>query len=192
MLFRSIVFNFFSQVTNSSIRVFRRSGHLITKVYLPKSVFVIVSVATGLVNFFITLGILFVIALITRVPVTLNWFFLPIPTIILTIFALGASFVLAPIGVYFSDIDNIYSIVLRLVMYLSAIFYPVDILPDWLSTIVNINPLYNFIYLFRAPIYLGSPISFYRLLYTTLWAVGLFMFGLFIFTRLTDGISHRL
>ena len=186
------VWGFYSQVTNNAIRDFGSSGRLISKVYLPQSVFVIVSVTTGLVNFFISLGILLIIALITHAPMTLNWFLLPIPIVILTTFALGVSLILAPVGVYFTDIGNIYSIVMRLVMYLSAIFYPIDILPDWLRAVVNANPIYHFISLFRSPIYLGEPLSISSLIYVSAWAAGLLLIGLLTFTRLSDDISLRL
>ena len=187
-----VVFSFFSQASNNAISDFVSSERLIAKVYLPQSVFVIVSVTTGLVNLLISLVVLLVIALITGAPITLALAALPIPIIILTIFTLGAGLILAPLAVYFSDIGNIYSIFLRLVMYLSAIFYPIEILPEWLRSIVNINPIYRFISLFRDPIYLGIPFSLDGLLYVSIWAILLLLVGLLIFTRLSYDISLQL
>jgi len=187
-----VVWSFHSQASNGAIRDFVRSGRLIAKVYLPQSVFVIVSITTGLVNLFISLGILFVIALVLKAPITLNWLFLPVPIIILTFFTLGTSLILAPLGVYFSDIESMYNILLRLLMYLSAIFYPIEILPDWLRSVVDINPLYHFISLFRAATYTGVLPSIYSLIYVSAWSAGLFAAGILIFTRLSDDISLQL
>lgn len=187
-----VVWNFFAQSSNSAIRDLAGSGRLIAKVYLPQSVFVIVAITTGLVNLFISIFILFGLVLATGIPITLNWVFLPVPIFLLALFTLGISLILAPIGVFFSDIGNIYGIVLRLLMYLSAIFYRVEILPTWLRTVININPVYHLIKLFREPIYLAEPISMSSVLYISAWVAGLLLIGLFTFSRLSDDISLQL
>lgn len=187
-----IVWGFFSTSTNSAMRDFVATGRLISKVYMPQSVFVVIAVATGLVNFFIENIVLLVIALVLMGSISIHASMLLLPTLILTMFNLGIGLILAPVGVYFNDVNSIYNIFLRLLLYLSAIFYPVDIMPGWMQNIIVLNPIYQFISMFRNPIYYQIPISINALFYTSIWAICLFLLGAFIFTRLADDISKKM
>jgi len=187
-----VVWAFFSQSSGGSIRDFSNNGRLISKINIPPSAFIVVTVWTGVINFFISLLIVLVVSALTGAPITLAWLMLPIPIFIFTLFTLGVCLILAPLGIYFADIQNIYSIFLRLMMYLSAIFYPVDILPDGLRAIVNLNPLYQFISIFRSLTYLGDGLSMQSLLNTSLWAFALFAVGILVFAKLSDDISLRI
>lgn len=187
-----IVWGFFSTSTNSAMRDFVATGRLISKVYMPQSVFVVIAVATGLVNFFIENIVLLVITLVLMGSISIHASMLLLPTLILTMFNLGIGLILAPVGVYFNDVNSIYNIFLRLLLYLSAIFYPVDIMPGWMQNIIVLNPIYQFISMFRNPIYYQIPISINALFYTSIWAICLFLLGAFIFTRLADDISKKM
>jgi ABC-type polysaccharide/polyol phosphate export permease len=186
-----IVWGYFAGSTNSAMRDFVATERLISRVYLPQSVFVIVAITTGLVNFMIEIFTLLIITLVMMGSISLYIPTLILPIFILTIFNLGLGLILAPLSAYFSDINTIYNILLRLLLYLSAIFYPVDILPDWLQKIVNLNPVYQFIHVFRNPVYYGTPIPLDSLLYISIWAVGLITIGVFLFTQLADDIAKR-
>jgi ABC-type polysaccharide/polyol phosphate export permease len=186
------VWGYFAQSTNSAMRDFVATERLISRVYLPQSVFVIVAITTGLVNFLIEGVALFAITLVIVGSISIYVPTLILPLFIMTIFNLGLGLVLAPLSAYFSDMNNIYNIFLRLLLYLSAIFYPVDILPDWLQKIVALNPVYQFIHIFRNPIYYGTPIPLDSLLYVSIWALGLIVLGVFLFTKLADEIAKRM
>lgn len=187
-----VVWGYFAGSTNSAMRDFVATERLISRVYLPQSVFVIVAITTGLVSFFIEIVAMLLIAVVTMGSISLYVPTLILPIIILTIFNLGLGLILAPLGAYFSDINTIYNIVLRLLLYLSAIMYPVDILPEWLQKIVAINPVYQFIHIFRNPVYYQTPIPLDSLLYTTVWAFGLLVVGVVLFAKLADDIAKRM
>jgi len=187
-----IVWGFFSTSTNSAMRDFVATERLISRVYLPQSVFVIVAIATGLVNFLIEMVAMLIIAMVLMGSISIYTPTLILPILILTIFNLGLGLILAPLGAYFNDINTIYNILLRLLLYLSAIFYPVDILPSWLQKIVALNPVYQFIHIVRNPVYYQTPIPLDSLLYTSLWAIGLLVLGAIVFSSLADDIAKRI
>ena len=84
--------------------------------------------------------------------VTLNWYFLWIPVVILQVylFSLGLGLFLAQAAVFFRDIQYIYSVILTAWMYLTHIFYPIVQLPLWLQKgIAAYNPMYFYITQFR-------------------------------------------
>lgn len=187
-----IVWNYFAQATQSAMQDFVSSERLISKVYLPQSAFVVVAVTTGLVNFLISLAVLLVIGIFSGVPISLHVFTLIIPILTLTAFNLGIGLFLAPLQSFFTDTSSIYGIFLRLLIYLSAIFYPIDILSPTLQLFVKINPIYQFIHIFRNPIYYGTPIPLLSLLYTSGLAFFLLIGGAVFFVKLSDKIAMKL
>ena len=186
-----VVWSFFQSSTNSAMRDFSAGERLVSRVYLPQSVFVIVAIATGLVNFLLEFIVVLVIAFISHVSIPIYIVTLVFPLIILIIFNLGLGLILAPLSAYYSDVSNIYNILLRLLMYLSAIFYSIDIMPEWLQKIINLNPVYQFIHIFRSPIYYSAPIPLDAVGYVSLWAIGVLVLGIVIFMRLSDDIISR-
>jgi ABC-type polysaccharide/polyol phosphate export permease len=187
-----IVWGFFSSSTNAAMRDFIATERLISRVYLPQSVFVIVAIATGLVNFLIEMIAMLIIAVMIMGSISIYTPMLILPIFLLTIFNLGIGLILAPLSAYFNDINTIYNILLRLLLYLSAIFYPVDILPIWLQKIVALNPVYQFIHLLRNPVYYQTPIPLDSLLYTAVWAIVLLVLGAIVFSMLADDIAKRI
>jgi ABC-2 type transport system permease protein len=187
------VWNFFSQSTSSAMADFISGSHILSKVSLPQSLFVIVAITTGLVNFFISLTMVFVIAIFSGMPLSIPLCLtLVIPVAVLIIFNLGIGLILAPSIVYFNDLENIYNISLRLLLYLSAIFYMVKDLPLWLQKVININPVYHFIVMFRAPIHSNQLIPVQSLVYTGVLSVVLLVVGMVYFIRLSDDVATKI
>lgn len=188
-----LIWNYFSQATNSAMSDFSNSGRLLSKVYLPQSVFIFVSICTALVNFAISMVALLVVSLFFKAPISVYGLLILLwPLFILTIFNLGIGLFLAPLNVLYSDIGNVYNIFLRLLMYLSAIFYPVETLPGWLRTIIELNPVYQFIYIFRHPIYLGLAIPADSMVYVTVWTVIMLVVGFTVFTEFSEKVATKL
>ena len=186
-----VVWNFFSQATNGAIKEFSSSGRLISRVYLPQSIFVIVAILSSLVNFAISLVELFLIIIITGHPINLTFVEIVIPLLILVAFSLGLSLILAPLEIFFSDVSNFYQIGLRLLLYMSAIMYQIEHLPVEIANIVLLNPIYRFISLFRDPVYLGNHISFDSLIYVSIWAAILLIGGTIFFIRAANRVAMK-
>ncbi len=186
-----VVWNYFASATQSAMHNFTGGERLIAKVYLPQSIFVVTAVTTGLVHFLISLGVLLLIALVTGASVSVYTPLLMFPILTLTAFNLGIGLWLAPLQSYFADTSSIYGIALRLLIYLSAIFYPVDILSPSLQVVVNLNPVYQFVHIFRHPVYYGTSLPILPLVYTTTLAILLLISGALFFTRLSDRIAMK-
>lgn len=75
------------------------------------------------------------------------------------LFELGVGFFLSIIYVFFRDIKHIYSIFLVLWMYMTPIFYKVDLIAEKSPAafkILKLNPMYHFTKYFRECIYGGA------------------------------------
>ena len=72
-----------------------------------------------------------------------------IPVIYVFVFSLGMGLMLSALVVTFRDLQHLYGILITAWMYMTPIFYPVDMLPEWVADLVRLNPLANFIEMFR-------------------------------------------
>lgn len=187
-----LMWNFFSQSTVNGIGSIVWGGDLFRRIYVPRSIFAISSIGTAFVNFIMSLvPFLIVSVFVGRFP-TINFFLVLIPIILLSLFSLGLSLIFASVGVRFPDIVEVYNNILLLAwMYLTPVIYPIEVLPAWLLTLENFNPMFHFAQLFRAPLYHGESLPLGLLGVCTLMAIMSFLLGWIIFSRMTDEIAYR-
>lgn len=186
-----LVWVFISQSTTSAMVDIVNSGNLIGKVYIPKSIFVFSAVGTGIANLTISLIPISIFIALFRIQLTFAIFFLPVSILIASIFTLGLGLIMAAYAALFADMQNIFNILMRVLMYLSGIFYTAAILPSPLRTVVLINPTYHLVKLFRDPIYGGEIPGSLTIAISTVTAIAILVLGLTIFTRLADEIVYR-
>jgi ABC-2 type transport system permease protein len=180
----------FSQSTILSSRCILFNGQLLKKVYLPKTIFVFSIMVSELVNFSFAMLPLLALVIIIGKGLSLSLLFLPIPLLIMIIFTLGVSFILAAVTVFFHDIMDIYQLLLMPWMYLTPIFYPLEIIPAKYIGFLKINPMYYIIDCFRAPIYMGHLPDPLHVLWAGLSAAVVFIAGIVLFNKLSDDFIY--
>ena len=187
-----VVWNFFAEATTEAMGAFLNGRELLDRVYMPKSALSIASVGTSLVNLLCSLAPLVLFMVLFDRRFTAALLIVPVAVIILTLFTVGVSLLLSSWVVFFGDIQNIFLFLLRLMMYLSGIFYSIDMLPAKLQTALWIIPTYHLIVIFRDPVYLGNFPPVDSLLYSAAWAVSVFFFGLWNFTRNSNAYAYHI
>jgi len=80
------------------------------------------------------------------------------------------------------------TVILSVLMYLTPIFYPKDIVPERLRWIVRFNPLRSILEVFRDPIYYGKVPPLSHLTVSLLITLIAFALGAFAFRRSSDRI----
>ncbi|RHR52123.1 polysaccharide ABC transporter [Clostridium sp. AF18-27] len=120
------MWDFFNRMMNTGVKIVKDNKAIVTKVYLPKYILIMTKLWNNGFKMMISFGIVFAMMLVWRVPITLNllWFF-PI-LMILGIFTFGCAAHLAHYGVFVEDLSNVISICLRLIFYMTGIFYNVE------------------------------------------------------------------
>jgi ABC-type polysaccharide/polyol phosphate export permease len=186
-----ICWTFFAQATNDSMHNLIWGGGLLKRIYIPRTVFAVSSVATGLVNMGLALVPLFFIMLVTSVAPHWSMLILPIPALFLAMFALGVGLLLSAIAIYFVDVTEMYTILLTAWFYLSPVIYKKDFLPEEYAWIVQLNPMYYLINLFRAPIYEGRIPSLAEFLVSGGIALVTLLIGWFVFAQKADEFAYR-
>jgi len=149
-----IVFNYMNTSTHQAIFSITGNAALLKKTYVPKYIFTVSKITSGLVDFFFSLGALLIVMVVTRAKITPYMLLLPFVALQLYLFCLGLGLFLAQANVYFRDIQYIYNAVTTAWMYLTPIFYPIEALPPnvmWM--IKHFNPMYFYVGQFRDLVY---------------------------------------
>lgn len=156
LLSGQVMFNFMTNSTGQGMRSILGSAGLLKKTYVPKYIFTLAKVTSGLVDFLLSLGALALVMIFTGVNPTRYILLTPFVLLQLYIFCIGLGLFLAQATVFFRDIQYIYSVITTAWMYLTPIFYPSDMLPPWLLNAIKIfNPMYCYIAEFRSVILYG-------------------------------------
>jgi ABC-type polysaccharide/polyol phosphate export permease len=187
-----IAWNFFSQTTNAAIVNLVWGGGLLNRIYIPRTVFAVSAIGTGLVNLLLSLVPLIIVMLFFNIPLTPSLLILPIPILFLAMFSLGLGLFISSLAIYYSDVAEMYQIVLMAWFYLSPVIFTDDFLPPQVLAVIKIvNPMYHLINLFRAPIYEGRIPDLTEFLVSGLWAVTALLIGWIVFSRRADEFAYR-
>ena len=145
-----VIFNFFNDSTTSSMSAIISSASLIKKVYVPKYLFVLSRVMSSFINLMASFTALLLVMVATRAELHWTVFLSVIPLAMVVLFSFGVGMFLAAITVRFRDVIHLYSVFTTGLLYLTPVIYPMAALPDVVKTIVMINPLTNYLLMFRA------------------------------------------
>jgi ABC-type polysaccharide/polyol phosphate export permease len=107
------------------------------------------------------------------------------------LFSMGIGYVLAVAYVFFADIKYLYSVFLTLLMYLSAIFYPVERLSESMQTVIGCNPVYVMIAFARECVMYGTVPSADMWEKLILWSLGSFALGMLVFWKKENQVMQR-
>ena len=150
LLIGNMLFSFMNNASNRALFSVLGNAAILKKVYVPKYIFTLASVTCEFVTLLFSLVALFVLIIATKAPLSLRSVFIIIPIIQQYFFCIGLGLFLAQATVFFRDVQHIWGVISIAWLYVSAIFYPVDILPGWLHYLVtHYNPMYFYIAMFR-------------------------------------------
>lgn len=115
--------DFFNRMVSGSVKLIITNRDLVTKVYLPKYILLFSKSLTYVFKMMISLCLAFILMLFQGVPITINIVFIVIVFVVLYVFSFGVGMILMHYGVFLNDLSNLTNIALKMVFYLSGIFY---------------------------------------------------------------------
>lgn len=187
-----VIWNFFSGSTSGAMGEMLWSGELLTRIYVPKSIFTVSSIGTGLLNLLLSLIPLFLISIALGVPITPALLLTPLAVLIVTGFALGMGLLLSTITVFFADMLPVYEVILRIWFYATPIIYPLEIVPERLLWLIKLNPMYYMVELFRQPLLNGTVPELNCWLIAAGSALISLIVGSIVFTSKSNDYAYRL
>lgn len=160
------------------------NANLITKIYFPRVIIPLSSVLAVLVDFAISLVLLFVVMAFYKIQLTWNvlWLF---PLVLLAIVAaLAVGLWLSALNVQYRDIQQMVPFLLQIWMYATPIVYPITIIPEGtIRYLYSLNPMVGVVQGFRWALFGGTPPDM-TLLVSAIAVLFLLISGLFFFRRM--------
>lgn len=145
-----VLFNFMNDSTKEAMNSIVNNAALLKKSYVPRYIFTVSRVTSTMITLLLSFIALALVFAVTGVLITSVVVFVVVPIFELYIFCIGLGLFLAQAAVFFRDIQYIYSVITTAWMYLTPIFYNIEILPDWLAPFVMYcNPMYSYLMQFR-------------------------------------------
>ena len=176
-----IIYDFFISATSGAMLSIKGNAYILKKIYVPRYMFALGYIGYEFINFLISIVILFGVMFATGATLHVSAIFSIIPLILLMLMIVGVGLILAVLNTYFSDVGYLYSIFTLLLMYASALFYPMDIVPADFQIIFTSNPLYIVITCFRDTLMYGILPDISSLLYLAIFSVMVFAVGFLLF-----------
>lgn len=197
-----LLFEFFTTSTKAALMSFRTNAPIIKKVYVPKYIYPLSSILSTFVNLAISLLCFICVWIFFRLTgisggdsLTISGYALLffIPLLLLLIFTTGVGLILAVFQVYFRDIKYIWDVFCTLLFYAVPIIYSIDtITSKWTRMLIEINPIYHIMELFRQCVYYGKPMDLDLLLGASAWSFGVLLLGIFIFNKKSDDLIFHM
>lgn len=122
---------------------------LIEKVYFPRLVIVLASIAASIIDFVFALVVLMVVMILYRVGFTWHFLLIPVYTFLAVVTILSVCVWLAPLNIRYRDVTHILPFIVQISMYLSPILYPVTLIPESVRWIYSLNPMTTVVQGFR-------------------------------------------
>lgn len=145
----NLLFVFVTEGAHSAMNSMITNASLIKKMKIPKYFFCISSVTLHFIMMIFSIVPFVAVSLIIGVPLTPYMLFMPIPMMYTYIFTLGLGMFLCAYGTFLRDLNHLYGVVKRMWLYLTPIFYPIDIIPQQFRFIWELNPMYVYLEIFR-------------------------------------------
>lgn len=184
-----LFWNFFSQSIVTSMNSLRGNARILQKLPVPRAIFPVASVISGIINLLLALVPLLAILVLTRHPLGVELAFLPMSILIASLFTLGAGLLLAPLAVFFTDVVELVTVLLTLLFYATPVFYPKEIVAGhsfyW---VIRFNPVRSILEVFRDPIYLHKIPPLTHLTVAVGLAVLALLIGAYAFQKSSDRI----
>ena len=144
-----LLFNYFSSATRGAMTALYLNAPIYSKVHVPKHYFVFSHSVARFIDFLVALVVYFIFVAVDGIPFSFRFIYLLYPIICLYLINLGIGMFLSTLYIFFRDINYLWPIITRIIMYFSAIFYDVSILPGIMRRLLTCNPLYMCIDYFR-------------------------------------------
>ncbi len=196
VIFSGILFwNYFANGFQSISQSILINGNLISKVYFPRLIICISSLAVTLVDFFVGLLVYILLLIGLHQPISETIIYLPLALLITTVFCLGLGLIFASFAVKYRDLLQAIPLIVQYGFFVTPIVYTSNefINKSWYPLYSILNPLASFVELFRFCLISNySLFSFQYFVIAGFTSLIIFFIGLWVFDIREDSFVDHL
>ncbi|WP_411699310.1 ABC transporter permease [Conyzicola sp.] len=176
----------FTGAVSDTTRAFIKEAKLVRSTKIPRTIWVVSLVMSKGIEFIASLPVLAFFVIISGAAVNLNILYFPLAIIIQGILTVGVGLIVAPLVVFFRDLERAVKLALRFLFYASPIIYGVTDLPPDLHFWAAFNPLSGIFSLYRGaffPEQLGSADDWFMVWVSAAMSIVILCIGMLVFKR---------
>ena len=172
----------FNGAVSDSTRAYIRGAKLIRSTKIPRTIWVASIVCSKGIEFVASLPVLAIFAIATGAVLHWQAVYFVLGFVIQFVLTLGIGMIVAPLVVFFRDLERAVKLVLRFLFYASPIIYGVAALPKELHVLAAFNPLSGILSLYRSAFF-PEQLDWFTVLVGAGVSVVFFVIGLYVFKR---------
>lgn len=176
--------NVFNNGVQSATTSITGSASLLAKIYFPRIVMPTASVLARLIDFLFSLVIVVIFTMVYRVPVYSAGLWIVPLLLVQILFTLGISYMTAALNVLYRDVSQLVGLLLMIWMWFSPVIYAITTLPNWVQSILLINPMGAMLQAERDLVFTGHLTGAPYLWSAVAWSVFVFVSGIALFKRI--------
>lgn len=196
VIFSGILFwNFFANGFQSISQSILVNSNLISKVYFPRLIICISSLAVTLVDFLVGLFVYIILLLGLHQPITETIFFLPLALLITTLFSLGLGLIFTSFAIKYRDLLQAIPLIVQYGFFITPIVYTSNefIGKSWYSIYAIVNPLASLVEFFRFCLIPNYTLySLNNILIASVTSIIIFIIGILVFDSREDSFVDHL
>jgi len=172
----------FNGAVSDSTRAYIREAKLIRSTKIPRTIWVVRLVLAKGIEFVASIPVIIIFAVASGAVLHWQAVYFLLAIVLQAIFTTGVGLIVAPLVIFFRDLERATKLALRFLFYASPIIYGVTDLPKDLHLLASFNPLVGILSMYRAAFFpnqldpmeigIGAAVS-----------VVVFGLGLFVFIR---------
>lgn len=183
-----VPWTFFANAITASGNSVVGSANLITKVYFPRLIVPAAAMLAGLVDFLLAFGLLVLLMIYYRVPLTAHILFLPVLFLLTALFALGVGTWMSALNVKYRDVRFALPFAIQLWLFVSSVILPSSSVPAKWRWLLLLNPMSGIIEGYRSSLF-GLPFDWLALGVASGLTVLVLIYAIYSFGRVERGFA---
>jgi homopolymeric O-antigen transport system permease protein len=183
-----VPWTFFANAITASGNSVVGSANLITKVYFPRLIVPAAAMLAGLVDFLLAFGLLVLLMIYYRVPLTAHILFLPVLFLLTALFALGVGTWMSALNVKYRDVRFALPFAIQLWLFVSSVILPSSSVPAKWRWLLLLNPMSGIIEGYRSSLF-GLPFDWLSLGIASGLTVLVLVYAIYAFGRVERGFA---
>ncbi len=172
----------FNGAVSDSTRAFLKDAKLVRSTKIPRTIWVNRLVLSKGIEFLLSIPVLAAFAIVGGASLTAGVALLPVALLMQAVLTAGVGLIVAPLVVFFRDLERAVKLALRFLFYASPIIYSARDLPEGLQPWAAFNPLFGLFSLYRSSFF-GAEFDPYLVGVGAAMSVALLVVGLLVFAR---------
>lgn len=184
---------FFSTSLSGGSSCIWSQKEMVKKIYFPREVLPIAFVTSQFVNMLLSFLVIFAVLIVSGKGINpIALLYLPAIMVVEYILALSVAMISSALTVYLRDVEYILGIVTMAWQFLTPVMYSVDVVPEKMRTVFNLNPMTPIIIAYRDILYYKKIPELGTLVQAVCLGLVLLVVGMVVFSRLKRHFAEEL